>query len=144
MNKLSENDIERLFPLHKDGYTLHYEKRKDLFEAKTDEEVKKDLEIMLETNAIIILEEEDQIVGYATYQIKKRKTKYLFVDEMYIIESKRHSGYGTRLFNELKKIAQTHQCERIELNCWDWNESAKKFYQKQNMSEQRAIWELKL
>ena len=38
-------------------------------------------------------------------------------------------------------IAKKKDCKRIELNCWNFNEKAIKFYKKFGMKEQRIIME---
>ena len=45
---------------------------------------------------------------------------------------------------EAKKIAKDNNCDRIELNCWLFNESALAMYEHIGYNKQRTIYELKI
>ena len=43
-----------------------------------------------------------------------------------------------------KEIAKEEKCEKVELNCWSFNENAIKFYKKIGMQEQRINMEFEI
>ena len=43
-----------------------------------------------------------------------------------------------------KDLAKELDCDNIELNVWEFNESAMKFYEKMGMTTQRRFMEIKL
>ena len=43
----------------------------------------------------------------------------------------------------VNKISKKLNCDRIELNCWSFNEGAIEFYKSQNMKIQRLNFEMK-
>ena len=45
---------------------------------------------------------------------------------------------------EVKKIAIEENCDRIELNCWMFNESALAMYEHIGFDKQRIMFEMKL
>lgn len=59
-------------------------------------------------------------------------------------KSERRRGIGKSLISQTIKIAKDLSCKRVELNCWEFNEDAIQFYQKQNMKTQRRIMEIEI
>ena len=43
-----------------------------------------------------------------------------------------------------KKIAETENCDRIELNCWMFNDNALKMYEHIGYVKQRIMYEMSL
>lgn len=83
----------------------------------------------------LVIEEEDQDVGYAWIEIKKYKGnafKYpytsIYVHQISINESQRGKGYGTKLMQKIEVIAKTYYAKKIELDYWFNNTNAKAFY----------------
>ena len=46
--------------------------------------------------------------------------------------------------DEAKNIALKNKCDRIELNCWMFNENALAMYEHIGYNRQRIIYEMKL
>ena len=93
-------------------------------------------------NTIVILDNK-KIVGYLSYVIKKRHTGKLDVDQLVILEEYRGKGLGKKLMEEAKQIAKENECDRIELNCWLFNENALNMYEHIGYNRQRIIYEMK-
>jgi len=139
------NDIDKgLLNVFIEGYRYHQNGRPDIFANLTDEELKNDLIQNFERlNTIVILDNE-KIVGYLSYVIKKRHTGKLDVDQLVILEEYRGKGLGKKLMEEAKQIAKENECDRIELNCWLFNENALNMYEHIGYNRQRIIYEMKL
>lgn len=146
------NDINQMIPLMFQVAQMHYYKRKDIFKEKGVEEIKLELKDRLENNEnILVAEENNSIVGVIIFKIKVVKEhvnlidrKVMWIDELVVDKNLRGKGIGKRLFDEAKKYAKNNECDDIELNCWNFNENALKFYEKCGMTTQRKIMELKL
>ena len=131
------NDIDsNLLKLYIEGFNMHYEKRKDIFIKKTNEELKKDLINDLKSTEEIII-----IIGYVKFKYKTKATKSIWIDEIIIDNDYKKKGYGKTLITEVTKFAKENKCKRIELNCWSFNEDALKFYEKIGFVQQRIIFE---
>ncbi len=139
------NDIDKgLLEVFIEGYRYHQKGRPDIFINISDEELKNDLIHNLDNlNTIIILDDE-HIVGYLSYVIKKHHTKKMNVDQLIIQEKYRGKGLGKKLMDEAKKIAKENGCDRLELNCWLFNENALAMYEHIGYNRQRIIYELKI
>ena len=55
--------------------------------------------------------------------------KGLFLEDLYVKQSRRGKGYGRDMLVALAKLAVQRECGRFEWTVLDWNESAIKFYQ---------------
>lgn len=127
-----------------EGYRYHQNGRPDIFSNVTDEELKNDLIGNFERLSTIVILEDDTIVGYLSYKTKKHHTKKLDVDQLIISENHRNKGYGKMLMNKAKEIAKIENCDRIELNCWMFNENALNMYEHIGYTKQRIMYEMNL
>lgn len=145
IREVKKEDIDNgLLEVYIEGYNHHHNGRPDIFRELTNEELRKDLEDIINYFPTIVIEEDNKVVGYLSYKIKERHTKKLDVDQLVIHEDYRGKGYGKKLMEEVKKIAIEENCDRIELNCWMFNESALAMYEHIGFDKQRIMFEMKL
>lgn len=138
-------DVENgLLEVFIEGYRYHQKGRPDIFEDLSDEELKQDLIKNFENLTTIVLVVNGKIEGYLSYRIKERHAKKLDVDQLIITENSRNKGFGKMLMNEAKNIAEKTGCDRIELNCWLFNENALAMYEHIGFERQRIIYEMKI
>ncbi|HVJ85452.1 MAG TPA: GNAT family N-acetyltransferase [Caulifigura sp.] len=52
----------------------------------------------------------------------------LYLEDLFVEESERGRGYGSRLFRFVAQLARERGCGRMEWSALDWNEPALKFY----------------
>lgn len=133
-----------LLDIYVEGYNYHACGRPDIFLNLSNEEMKNDLLNHFEREKIIVILDNKKIVGYLSYVIKKHHTSKLDIDQIVIKEEYRRMGFGKELMDEAKKIAMINKCDRIELNCWLFNESALKMYEHLGFQKQRIMYEMKL
>lgn len=143
IREITREEFDKTFyDLNYEGYLYHYNHRKDILVKKTYEEIKEyALEKMDKGLKVLGYFKDDKLIGFLSYYIWERATKYLWIDEFEITESERRKGYGTALMNEVREIAKREKLSRIELNCWAFNEDAIKFYEKLGYVEQRIVFE---
>ncbi len=127
-----------------EGYRYHQNGRPDVFKNISDEDLKKDLMQNFDGLTTIIILDDERIVGYLSYKIKKHYAIKLHVDQLIILEQYRGKGLGKKLMDEAKKIARKNNCDRIELDCWLFNESALAMYEHIGYNRQRIIYEMKI
>ena len=138
-------DIDRgLLCVFIEGYRYHQKDRPDIFNVTSNEMLKEDLVKNFENLSILIALVDNKIVGYLAYRIKENHTKKLDVDQLVVLEQYRGKGLGKKLMDEVKNIALNNNCDRIELNCWLFNENALAMYEHIGFERQRIIYELNL
>lgn len=145
IREASITDIDNgLLEVFIEGYRYHQKGRTDIFVDLSDEELKSDLIKNFEKFEILVMTINDKIEGYITYKIKENHAKKLDIDQLVIAEKSRNKGFGKLLMEEVKNIAKKNNCDRLELNCWLFNENALAMYEHIGFERQRIIYEMKL
>ena len=153
IRQANKNDITQMVPLLDEVSKLHIEKRPDVFKIKSHEEIKSNLEEMIqdESNFILIAEDKQVAVGVIICKVREinnhtnlKNTKFLWINEICVKQEYRRNGIGRSLIEKAKEIAKANNCLRLELNCWELNEEAMKFYENQGLTTQRRVMEINI
>ncbi len=82
------------------------------------------------------------VQGIALYYFKYStwKGKCIFLEDIVVNEHMRGNGMGKLLFDEVVKVAATHNCKRMEWQVLEWNEPAINFYTKKYQAELDPEW----
>lgn len=141
--KAVKEDIKNgLLDLFYEGYEFHRKNREDKFKLRTKKECEKIVLDMLINEEVIVVLEENKIIGYAAYKIKKNvDKKSLWIDEIIINENYRNKGYGKEIIKFLEEVANKNKCCLVELSCWCFNKNALEIYKYLGFKEQRIIFE---
>ena len=141
------NDIDRLMA---QVHLLHVNGRPDLYidvdHIYSYEQFKEMVEN--EDMITILAEENEKVLGICMITMRsktcmiKRRTAYM--EDLCVDESCRGRGIGKALFLYAKEASVKMGAERLDLMVWDFNEDARKFYEKMGMKPQRYIYESKL
>lgn len=153
IRRADENDIPFLNRLLYQVAAVHNRIRPDLFRpgAKkyTDGELK---ELLSNAEApIFVAEENGEKLGYAFCVFQRHRNDgalndfdALYIDDLCVDEGARGRHVGTALFGHIKRFAQESGCREITLNVWRGNDSARAFYDKMGLKEQKTTMELLL
>ena len=145
IRKANIMDIDKgLLGVFIEGYRFHQNGRSDIFNNISDEMLSEDLVKCFENLSILVVLDNDNVVGYLAYKIKEKNTKKLHVEQLVILEQYRGKGLGKMLMNEVKSIGFRNSCDRIELNCWMFNKNALEMYEHMGFKKQRIVYEFKL
>ena len=143
IREANKKDIDNgLLEVYIEGYRYHQKGRPDAFLNITDEELKKDLIDQFDTNSIVVIEDNNKIVGLLIYSFKGKHIPKLYIHQLVILEELRGKGLGKLLIEEAKRIAEKNKCNRIELDCWLFNKNAIDMYEHIGFDRQRIIYEL--
>ena len=144
-------DLEQIAIIQKQIQDLHFKERPKIFKEKNINMIEEELvQIMRSKEEIIIVavDEKSIIYGILIYKIKEiknhinlRDSKILWVDDIGVNEKYRKKGIGKKLMKEAENIARLQKCNRLELNCWSFNEDALNFYKSIKLTTQRNIME---
>ena len=116
---------------------VHHEIRPDLFKPNTTKYDEQELEVLLNDDSKpIFVYDDGGVLGYAFCQISEIKDnillqdiKTLYIDDICVDEEYRGRHVAKSLFEHVLKYAKNKGFDRIELNVWEKNETARAFYE---------------
>ncbi|MCL2771747.1 MAG: GNAT family N-acetyltransferase [Oscillospiraceae bacterium] len=148
-------DIDRIIDLLKQIRKLHCDGRPDMFRydlIKFDRDYLNEIMKSPEKPLFVAVDTsygDGAVVGYAICEIINYENhkvynnfKSFYIDDICVDEKYRHSGIGTLLFEHCRKNATEQDCYCMDLNVWEFNQSAMKFYEKCGMSTRSRKMEL--
>ena len=80
----------------------------------------------------LICEEDGKAIGYAVYFYNYSTwlgKNGIYLEDLYVNESKRGKGAGKAMIKYLAKKAISENCGRFEWACLDWNTPSREFYE---------------
>lgn len=98
----------------------------------TAEEIEESLFSSNATAYALICEEDGIAIGFAVYFYNYSTwlgKKGIYLEDLYVSESKRKRGAGKALLKSLAQKAIEENCGRFEWSCLDWNTSSREFYE---------------
>ena len=102
-------------------------------EVKTTvEEIENSLFSPNVTAKALICEEDGIAIGFAVYFYNYSTwlgKKGIYLEDLYVSESKRKRGAGKALLKFLAQKAIEENCGRFEWSCLDWNTPSREFYE---------------
>jgi len=133
-----EEELMQVNLLRKQVHELHYNGREDIFKSDGWEDIKDIIEVRFasEESNVIVACLEQEIVGFAIVQyIHKpespfqRARDFCHIEEFGVDKDHRRRGIATQLTAFIKKDALDRGFSKVELNMWEFNESALRFYE---------------
>ena len=93
----------------------------------------------------------NELIGYSILQIMTTRNlniliplKFVYVDDFCIKSTYQKRGIGKMLFTHIVDYAKSNEASSIQLNVWDFNENAIKFYESLGMSTRNRRMELNI
>lgn len=146
-----EKDIARIGELLVQIGGMHHKARPDIFNPATpkfDADELRNIMESLNRFIFVAVDDSDDVLGHLFCQTRESdgqgviaKIKTMWIEDLCVDENARSKGIGSLLFDAVEKFAKEQQCGSITLNVWEFNESAKLFYEKNGMSIQRYTLE---
>ena len=106
-----------------------YEKMQD--EVVTNKDLVKKWIFDLKIAEVLFVMEQDKEVGFAlffhNYSTFVGKAG-IYLEDLYVLPSYRHKGYGKALIKKLASICIERECGRFEWCCLNWNKPSIDFY----------------
>lgn len=148
-----EDDLCRVNELRADVNELHVNGRPDIFRSGFCNELQKRVyDVFSSENADVIVAEFDgTICGFAFAEyIDREETAYnnarhfYHIEEFGVAEGCRRMGVATAIVDFCKSEAKAKGYNKIELDVWEFNEGAIKFYEAAGFKTYRRLMELGL
>ena len=151
IRKANFNDIDGIISLLFQVHALHANGRPDIFKTGgikyTNEDVK-NIITNENTPIFVFLNDENDVLGYTFCEIKETKEdtslhsrKTLYIDDLCVDKNARGQHVGTKLYDYTVDFAKSIDCDSITLNVWEFNEGARKFYEKCGMKPLKTVME---
>lgn len=145
-----EKDLDRINELRKQVNDIHVEGRPDMFKAGFGSEIRDYAKVILngENSDIVVAERNGVICGMACVEyVNKPETpfgnarNFYHIQEIAVDVKHRRQGVAKELFEFMIADAKKKKLSRIELDVWEFNESAIEFYQAVGFRQMRRWME---
>lgn len=146
-----KEELSQVNKLRKEVNDLHVQGKPEVFKAGFCEELQNSVYSIWEDAAqkIIIAVSEEEIYGFAIIRevyrketISKLEQKFLEVEEFCVSKKVRRQGIATKLMDFVKDYAKEKGFKRIDLNVWEFNQSALSFYEQYGFQSYRRYMEI--
>jgi ribosomal protein S18 acetylase RimI-like enzyme len=128
-----------------DVQSLHAEHHPDIFRVPQNEEFAKfffEDALADSTTRIFIAEEEGQALGYILCKLIERQEnpftfamRFLMIDQISVRPASRGQGVGAELLQQADVFAKELGLQRIQLDSWDFNVHAHRFFERQGFTK---------
>ena len=146
-----EEELDRVNELRKQVNDLHVAGKPEVFKPGFGRELQDFIRVIREDPAqeLIVAEEGGEICGFAVlHRFLKPETPFMYerafldIDEFCVDENHRRQGVATAMVAYIKDYAKAHGFRRIELNMWEFNQSALAFYEAAGFKTYRRYMEM--
>ncbi|HSB92759.1 MAG TPA: GNAT family N-acetyltransferase, partial [Flavitalea sp.] len=95
----------------------------------TPGQMKQDKDIF---NCLVAVTSQNEIVGFSTwfFAYYSWTGKAVYMDDLYVVESYRGQGIGSRLLEAVIEVARAADCNKIKWQVSKWNEAGISYYKK--------------
>lgn len=148
----NKNDFDTVHDLMNQIFEKHLTRRPDVYKPGDPFPLEQFLSCLNNPDDIMILaESENQIVGVC-HMVKKviREHPILhskciaYIEDFCVDKDSQRKGFGRALYQEAIKRAMIWQAHTLELNVWEINPEARKFYDAAGFQPKSTHMELKL
>ena len=150
IRRANAKDIPRVLELLTQVCNVHNKGRPDIFKANATKYNENELKKIFldEKSPVFVFEKNQNVVGYIFCELQETKNnnvlfdcKTLYIDDLCVDESERKSGIGKRLYENAVEYARSLGCNRVTLNVWELNPTAKRFYENLGMKTLKTYME---
>lgn len=148
-----EKDLDKINILRKQVNDIHVEGRPDVFKGGFGKELQDYAKVLIndEKSNIIVVERNGELCGIACVDyVNELETPYgkarsfYYVQEFVVDEKYRRQGVARELFEFMVEDAKKKGFKKIELDVWEFNDSAIEFYHSVGFRQTRRWMECEL
>jgi ribosomal protein S18 acetylase RimI-like enzyme len=149
--KLSDCDV--ILDLLAQIENIHHVNRPDIFRKNGIKFTREELILMMEDDKlpIFVAEISGKVAGYCFCAVNEYlnnslliDAKTLHIEDLCVDQNYRGVNIGSSLIAFVKDFAKNIGCTRIDLDVWEFNDSARGFYEKHGFTTQKRRMEIML
>lgn len=149
----NENELGRVNELRAQVNALHVAGKPEVFKPGFPQELQDYVNVIWNDpdKDIVVAELDGVVCGFAVINYVNRpdnpymfERRYLDIDEFGVDEGFRRRGAATAMIDFIRTIAAEKGLDRVELNMWEFNEDALKFYEAVGFTTYRRYMEMYL
>jgi len=154
IREAKSNDYAEVCKLTMEVYKLHLENRPDVYLdiANPLEKESYDELLSLSNVKLFIVENDDnkKLIAYSVIQIMTTKNPiyisqaFVYIDDFCVKSNFKRIGIGRLLFSHIVDYAKVENATSLQLNAWEFNKEAVKFYEAMGMSTRNRRMEINL
>jgi len=154
VREANSNDYIEVCKLTLDVHKLHLKNRPDVYLDIKNPLEKEYFDDLLDSSntKLFIVENDDnkELVAYSIIQIMTTKNPiyiqntFIYIDDFCVKSNVKRIGIGRLLFNHIVDYAKAENATSLQLNVWEFNEDAIKFYETIGMCTRNRRMEFNL
>lgn len=146
-----EEELDRVNELRRQVNDLHVAGKPEVFKPGFSRELRDFIRLIRDDpdKKILVAEQAGTVCGYAVLHLVHRPESpsklardYLDIDEFGVDRAFRRQGVATAMIDFIRAYAEEQGLRRIELNMWEFNQSALAFYEAVGFSTYRRYMEM--
>ena len=148
-----EEELDRVNELRKQVNDLHVAGKPDVFKPGFSDELRDYIHVIWADpeKEIVVAEQEGKICGFAVLNHIRRpenpfmyERDFLDIDEFCVDSACRRQGVASAMIEFIKNFAKEKGYRRLELNMWEFNQDALRFYEAAGFATFRRYMEMML
>lgn len=148
-----KSDLPQVNAIRRQVHEVHAEGRPDIFRRKFGKKLAALIHDMFreKCSRIVVADRDGEIGGFAVLDVIEkpkspysRARRYLRVTEFGVDEKYRRQGIGKALMDFIKQYAAENGFDTVELDVWEFNEGALRFYESVGFQTYRRYMEYRL
>ena len=147
---MESKDYPEIDRLMKELHELHVKGRPDLYTELEHPYSREEFEKIVSDPEIIAIlaEEKSVVIGLCIGTLRKKsgmvEMKTMYIEDLIVDRNFWGKGIASQLYEEMEERGRNTGAKRLDLMVWEFNNDAKRFYEKQGMRPQRYIYEKEL
>ena len=146
-------DAGKILELLSQVEAIHHMGRPDIFRVNGTKFTEDELVRMFADDAtpIFVADVDGEVMGYAFCVLGEIKdstmlldAKTLHIEDVCVDENRRGENVGGELMEFVKDFAKKIGCARVDLDVWEFNEGARRFYEKHGFKVQKRRMDIVL
>ena len=153
IRRAADRDCKKILKLLSEVEAIHQKGRPDIFRVNGTKFTGDELVRMLsdDTTPIFVADVDGEVMGYAFCVLGEIKddtmlldAKTLHIEDVCVDENARGTGIGGRILDYVLEYAKGSGIDRVDLDVWEFNETARAFYEKHGFRVQKRRMDIVL